>query len=120
MKESKQYTQKKELRQSKIRARNSLSEEERQRKSASISEKIASSEVYKKAKTVLIYRAVKGEAQLEALETMPESEGKRLAYPLCISDSRMVALIPQDEHAWDRGRFGIMEPVRRLSCEVKP
>lgn len=120
MKESKQYTQKKELRQSKIRARNSLSEEERQRRSISISEKIASSEVYKKAKTVLIYRAVKGEAQLEALETMPESEGKRLVYPLCISDSRMIALIPQDEHAWEKGRFGIMEPVRRLSCEVEP
>ena len=49
----------KELRKSKIQARNSLSPEDRERLSAVISERIAASEVFQRAKTVLIYRATK-------------------------------------------------------------
>ena len=110
----------KELRKSKIQARNSLSPEERERLSAIISEIIATSEVFKNAKTVLIYRATKGEVRLDALEKADEAAGKRLVYPLCISDSEMIALLPEDENAWKPGYFGIMEPVREKSAEIPP
>ena len=110
----------KELRKSKIQARNSLSPEERERLSAIISEKIATSEVFKNAKTVLIYRATKGEVRLDALEKADEAAGKRLVYPLCISDSEMISLLPEDENAWKPGYFGIMEPVREKSAEIPP
>ena len=70
----------KELRKSKIQARNSLSREDRERFSAVISERIAASEVFQRAKTVLIYRATKGEVRLDALEKADEaalgSEGR--------------------------------------------
>ena len=72
----------KELRKTKIHARDSLSSEERQQLSALISERVATSELYKKAKTVLIYRATRGEVRLENLEEAKESERKRLAFPL--------------------------------------
>ena len=62
----------KELRKSKIQARNSLSPEERERLSAIISEIIATSEVFKNAKTVLIYRATKGAVSYTHL-TLPTS-----------------------------------------------
>ena len=110
----------KELRKSKIQARNSLSPEERERLSAIISEIIATSEVFKNAKTVLIYRATKGEVRLDALEKADEAAGKRLAYPLCITDSEMISLLPEDENAWKPGYFGIMEPVREKSEEISP
>ena len=110
----------KELRKSKIQARNSLSPEERERLSAIISEKIATSEVFQRAKTVLVYRATKGEVRLDALEKADEAAGKRLAYPLCITDSEMISLLPEDENAWKPGYFGIMEPVREKSEEISP
>ena len=110
----------KELRKSKIQARNSLSPEERERLSAIISDRIASSEIFKKSKTVLIYRATKGEVRLDALEKADEAAGKRLVYPLCISDSEMISLLPEDENAWKPGYFGIMEPVREKSVEIPP
>ena len=110
----------KELRKSKIQARNSLSPEDRERLSAIISDRIASSEIFKKSKTVLIYRATKGEVRLDALEKADEAAGKRLVYPLCISDSEMISLLPEDENAWKPGYFGIMEPVREKSEEISP
>ena len=110
----------KELRKSKIQARNSLSPEDRERLSAIISDRIASSEIFKKSKTVLIYRATKGEVRLDALEKADEAAGKRLAYPLCITDSEMISLLPEDENAWKPGYFGIMEPVREKSEEISP
>lgn len=110
----------KELRKTKIQERNSLSQEERERLSAVISERIASSEVFQRAKTVLVYRATKGEVRLDTLEKTEEAAGKRLAYPLCISDSEMIALLPEDENAWQSGYFGIMEPVREKSMEIPP
>ena len=110
----------KELRKSKIQARNSLSPEERERLSAIISDRIASSEIFKNAETVLIYRATKGEVRLDALEKADEAAGKRLVYPLCISDSEMISLLPEDENAWKSGYFGIMEPVREKSAEIPP
>lgn len=110
----------KELRKSKIHARNSISTEERQRLSALISERIASSELYKKANTVLIYRATKGEVRLDALEAAEESQGKRLVCPLCISNSEMIALLPKGEDAWHPGYCGIMEPIKEKSEEIPP
>lgn len=110
----------KELRKTKIHARDSLSSEERQQLSALISERVATSELYKKAKTVLIYRATRGEVRLENLEEAKESEGKRLAFPLCISNSDMIALLPDGDNAWKSGYCGIMEPIREKSVEIPP
>lgn len=114
----KQYRSK--IRKRGIAARDSLSKEERREKSERIVKKILASEEFQKAKTIMIYRAVRGEVRLEALEKAEEAKGKRLVYPLCISKSEMIALLPDGEDAWVSGHYGIEEPIMEKSLEIKP
>ena len=113
--------ERKELR-SKIRAelkqaRNSLTPQEREERSARAVERLAQSEVFQKAKTVMIYDHVGGELSLDSLLTHPASAGKRFCYPLCTSRTEMIAMIPG---AWQIGAYGIREPVREQSQELQP
>lgn len=112
--------ERKALRKSKIAARDALTPQERVDLSKSIVSRIVSSEVFRSAKTVLIYRATRGEVRLEALEAAPEAADKRLAFPLCISNSEMIALLPEGPDAWQEGYCGIQEPVREKSLEIPP
>ena len=106
------------MRKAGIAARDALSPEERVHFSKSIVRRILESEEFQSAETILIYRAVRGEVRLEALE---EAAEKRLLYPLCISKTEMIALQPQKgEEGWKKGAFGIPEPVRELSLEIPP
>lgn len=111
---------KRELRKEKIRARDSLSRDERAEKSERIAQRVLDSEEFKAAGTVMIYNAVRGEVSLSALISAPESAGKRLVYPLCVSKTEMVALLPSGEGAWKAGSFGIMEPAMERSEQIPP
>jgi len=108
------------LRKTKILARDSLSPEERTERSERIAQRILRSEAFQRAKTVMIYKATRGEVRLEALENTPEARDKRLVYPLCVSDTDMIALLPHGDDAWSSGYFGIAEPVRESSAEIPP
>ena len=112
----------KEIRKACIAARNALTAEERTEKSVDIAEKLVRTPEYQRAKTVMIYKAVKGEVRLEALEKYNEERGneKVFLYPLCVSDSEMIALHPQGADAWREGYKGIPEPVREKSEEYGP
>lgn len=104
-----------ELRRKNILARKALPESERAKLSAEISGRIAESELYKNAKTVLLYSSVRGEAEL-----VLKGEGKRFAYPVCVSDGIMKAYVPDDASAWRAGSFGIKEPNPEHSTELEP
>ena len=122
------------LRKSRIAARDALSAEERDRLSKSIVSCILASPVFRQAKTILIYKGIRGEVRLEALEeavgigaagSSEEAEHadfaeKRLVYPLCISKTEMIALEPLGEDSWKDGYCGIREPVREKSVEIRP
>ena len=122
------------LRKSRIAARDALSAEERDYLSKSIVSRILASPVFRQAKTILIYKGIRGEVRLEALEeavsagvASPSEEAvgadfaeKRLVYPLCISKTEMIALEPQGEDSWKDGYCGIREPVREKSVEIRP
>lgn len=121
--------ERKALRKSKIAARNALSPEERARLSKSMVSRILESDVFRDAKTVLIYRATRGEARLEALEEAVQKAAeagdssmaeKRLLFPLCITNEDMIALLPDGPDAWQEGYYGIWEPIREKSLEVAP
>lgn len=112
--------ERKALRKEKIAARDSFTSEERGCFSKSIVSRLLASEVFRQAETVLIYKGIRGEVRLEELEKSPEAAGKRLAYPLCISDSEMIALLPEGEDAWKDGYCGIQEPIREKSLEIPP
>ena len=108
------------LRKAKIQAREQLPPDVRAAFSEQIVERILRSTEFRQAKTVMLYRAVRGEVRLGALERSPEAREKRLVYPLCVSGTEMIALLPQGEDAWQSGYCGIEEPVRENSTVIKP
>ncbi|MBR6970015.1 MAG: 5-formyltetrahydrofolate cyclo-ligase [Firmicutes bacterium] len=118
----------KALRKEKIKAREALTPQERAEKSRSICAHILQTPEWKRAKTVMIYKFVKGEVQLKALEeaneALPEAERKTLLYPLCIEDRGMLAIAPGstdlNSAAWKKGAFGIPEPVPEQGRVVEP
>ena len=118
----------KALRKEKIKAREALTPQERAEKSHSICAHILQTPEWKRAKTVMIYKFVKGEVQLKALEeaneALPESERKTLLYPLCIENRGMLAIAPGstdlNSAAWKKGAFGIPEPVPDLGRVIEP
>ena len=121
--------ERKALRKAKIAARDSLTAEERDRLSKSIVSHILGSRQFREAKTVLIYRGIRGEVRLDALEEAvekgieaghPDFAGKRLVYPLCISKTEMIALMPEGADSWQDGYCGIREPIREKSQEIQP
>ena len=103
-----------QLRREKILAREALGREERRRYSAAIVQRLTQLPEYQAAETVMLYRAVKGEVSLEALS------GKRFVWPMCIGEGEMIALLPEDERAWQKGYCGIPEPIRQRSREIAP
>lgn len=117
MSEPDRMEERKALRKALIRARNGLTPEERAEKSARAVELLVQSEVFRAARTVMIYDHVGGELSLDSLLTHPAAAGKRFCYPLCVSRTEMIAMIPG---AWKPGAYGIREPVRELSEEIPP
>ena len=117
MTEQSRTEERRALRKALILARNSLTPVERAEKSARAVELLAQSEAFRAARTVMIYDHVGGELSLDSLLTHPAAAGKRFCYPLCVSRTEMIAMIPG---AWKPGAYGIREPVRELSEEIPP
>ena len=111
---------KEELRKAGILARESLSREERREASIRIVEQILQSSEYRDAVIVMLYKAVRGEVSLDALETDSSAKGKRLVYPNCIDKVDMAAFEPTDEDSWGKGSYGIPEPAAEKSVEISP
>lgn len=108
------------LRKRKIRARNSLTPEERESLSFEICGNIAASPEFRSAGTVMIYKAVKGEFNPEALTSLPEASGKRFVYPLCTGPGEMRAYLPETEDCWRPGFKNIPEPDPEKAAPVSP
>ena len=105
------------IRREKKQARAALTPAEREAFSALAVERLAASEDFREARTVMLYDHVGGELSLDSLLTHPAAAGKRFCYPLCVSRTEMIAMIPG---AWQPGAYGIREPVRALSEEIPP
>jgi 5-formyltetrahydrofolate cyclo-ligase len=102
------------LRKEKLAARQALGAELREALSQQICNRLSAMSEFQAAKNIMLYRAVRGEVQLDSLS------GKDFSYPLCISDSEMIALRPKDSRSWKSGYCGILEPIPELSTELKP
>ncbi len=109
-----------ELRRKYIRLRRALPAEENRARSEAACRLLMETESYKKARKIMIYRAMKGELSLEYLESAAASDGKELIYPLCIENSRMLALLPESPDAFKKGSFGIGEPDITRSEVIRP
>lgn len=111
--------QKNLLRKEKRNARKGITPEMRALFSKQISEKIITSEYYKKARTILLYRALPEEVNLSEFASIAHGHGKKLFYPCCISKTEMIALHPRD-NIWTTGSFGILEPDSSFSDTLPP
>ena len=99
----------KALRKRMIQARNALTPEERAQRSARAVALLAESPLFRSARTVMIYDHVAGELSLDSLLEHPAAAEKCFCYPLCVSRTEMIAMVPG---AWQTGAYGIREPVR--------
>ena len=109
------------LRSRKIKARNSLTDAERIEKSRLICRAVAETESWNKARRILVYKWTKGEVRLDELEKTGRNQGKELVYPLCVSDTEMVAVLPGDgDDAWKNGYYGILEPDAEKGRIISP
>ena len=113
-------TEKQAVRKKGIQARRALEAGERIAASIEIARKIAASDEFRNAGTILIYRAMPDEVDLKYLTEMSEAKGKRFCYPRVLTKNRMEALLPLGDEGWKEGRFGIMEPDPEVSVCVNP
>ena len=109
-----------QLRRTAIQARGALSPEQREKLSRQAVERLVRSEAFQKAHTVMLYEHTRAELSLDLLREHPLAAGKRLAYPLCVSETDMTALQPMEENAWKAGAFGIREPLPEKSAQIAP
>ena len=108
------------LRRRGIQARDGLSPRARAKQSQAIVAAILASPEFQAARTILLYRAVRGEADLSGLEQTALRQGKQVVYPLCLPGRRMEARLPNGPEGWQTGPFGIPEPDPGQSRLIPP
>lgn len=111
---------KKHQRRKALKRRDAIPAPIRQEKSAAICEHIRESELYHRAKTIMIYKAFRSEAELAALENFARLDGKVLLYPYCVENCRMLALRPNQPDAWEKDSYGIFVPIPEQSESIPP
>ncbi|MBR0161703.1 MAG: 5-formyltetrahydrofolate cyclo-ligase [Oscillospiraceae bacterium] len=109
---------KKKQRKSVLRIRDRIPVEERTDASLRICQKLLSTEAYRNARNIFLFRAFGSEPDLSAFAAQAELDGKTLLYPYCEDRDHMLALKPGG--AWETDRFGITVPVREQAVVFPP
>jgi 5,10-methenyltetrahydrofolate synthetase len=109
---------KKQQRRAALRRRDALPAEKRAAASRAICERLLSLDRYREARTILLYRAFRSEADLSAFAGQAERDGKTVLYPRCTDRTQMLAVRPGG--GWETGRFGIEVPVLEQAEVYEP
>ena len=91
---------------------NKQKEEDRSIKSSLIAEKLFKQAVFKKAKRIMFYIAIKGEVETKEMIEKAQKLGKIIAVPVCMKNrvSLRPALLKSHAHL-KKGPYGVSEPV---------
>jgi len=111
---------KQEIRSKMLLQLNSQKEEDRDRKSRAIKAKLFKARVFKKAKTVMFYIALRGEVKTDEMIRQAKKLGKTVAVPVCRKNRvtlRPCKLI--DGAKLQRGPYGVCEPAVRESIRLE-
>lgn len=81
-----------------------------------ICKKIMACKEFKKAKNIMIYNSIQNEVDVSELTKV---KNKVFSYPLCIENKKMLPLIPDNEHSFNIGKYGIQEPIKAKSKVMK-
>jgi 5-formyltetrahydrofolate cyclo-ligase len=94
-------------------------EEDRNRKSRVIRDKLLRNKVFEKAKIVMFYIAFGGEVNTEEMIRKAKKIGKLICVPVCRKDKEtMQPAILEDHSKLKKGPYGVLEPVSEAL--VKP
>lgn len=107
-------------RQIALGSRRSLSDQQRSEYSKMISKRLADLSLIHEAKNILSYSATYDEADLSYLVSDLQTQDKRFAYPISYKGGIMEAFVPENEDAWETGKFGIKSPIKEKSILVNP
>lgn len=99
-------------------ARKALSLRARAEADSAVCLRLMNLDIFQRARTVLLYAAFGGEASLEKLAD--QTRGKRLAYPVCLPEWKMLAALPLGPESWEIGKYGIRTPVLERSRVISP
>lgn len=94
-------------------------EEDRNRKSRLIKQKLFRISVFKKAKTVMLYIAFDGEVDTQDMIKEAQDLGKTIAVPVCRKKRKIVPCILKDSPKLVRGLYGISEPAIKKPLKVE-
>lgn len=87
-------------------------EEEREQKSRIITQKLLRTKVFKKAKVLMCYIALKGEVDTQGMIKQARKSGKIVTVPVCKKDSaRILPCILDDKAGFKKGPYGVVEPA---------
>jgi 5-formyltetrahydrofolate cyclo-ligase len=97
----------------------SQKEEDRKQKSRLIKNKLLRQAVFKKAKKVMFYIAMKGEVDTREMIETAKRLGKIIAVPICVKDRASLRPAILDSSArFKKGPYGVLEPV--VSRFIRP
>ena len=111
--------QKQVQRKAGIAARKALTPAQRSAANAALCARIEALSCFQTARTILLYAAFGGEADLDALARAAALLGKRTAYPICGPAFSLTAAIPAPD-GWETGAYGIRTPVLSRSEILTP
>lgn len=100
-----------------ISARRTLSNDERNAANAALCANLAALPCVRSAKTLLVYAAFGGEADLSLLAT--GLSGTAIAYPVCGENFTLTAAVPAPD-GWEVGAYGIRTPILSRSRLLMP
>ena len=102
-----------------IAARRALPDAARDAANAALCAHLAALPAFARAKTLLVYAAFGGEADLAALIRQAEQAGKTVAYPICGTGFALTAAVPGSD-GWEIGAYGIRTPIASRARILRP
>jgi 5-formyltetrahydrofolate cyclo-ligase len=95
-------------------------EEDRERKSRLIQNKLFRTKVFRKAKRIMFYVSFAGEVQTQGMIKEAQKLGKVIAVPVCAKKNRMLkACLLEEKAKLVRGPYGIWEPAGKRCLHPK-
>lgn len=95
-------------------------EEERRNRSSLITEKLLRTRVYKKARVLMCYIALKGEVDTQAMIRQAKNSGKIVTVPVCKKTrATLMPCILDDNAGLRKGPYGVVEPAVRQCVPLK-
>lgn len=111
---------KKQIRIRSLKARDALTEEERDQKSRKICERLLQSSFFEEAQDILLYASYGSEVRTQQIFDRAVSEGKQIFYPRVMDGETMQFFQVTDLSALQEGYRGIREPRADGAAYTQP